>query len=267
MTSRPLLIDSHCHLDFDYSPKETEDLVREAEAAGIGTLINVGTEMRDLPRLESTSARFPNVFHTVGVHPHEAQTIQEGDLSRLKEASQNPKCLAIGEIGLDYHYDNSPREIQRVRFDEQLALALEVDLPVVIHTRDAESDSLTALKKYVENLSKDSIPGVIHCFTGTKEFGQACLDLGFYISFSGIVTFKRAEDLQQAAQLFPLDRLLVETDSPFLAPIPLRGKKCEPYMVTHTAQKLAELKGVDFDHVVQTTRKNTIQVFRMQNLV
>jgi TatD DNase family protein len=203
------------------------------------------------------------VFHSAGVHPHDVDKWADGDLERIRAASAHEKCRAIGEIGLDYYYDNSPRELQKQWLVEQLRLASEVALPVVIHSRDAEADLLAALKDYVHGLRGSHVPGVIHCFTGTEDFGRACLDLGFYISFSGILTFKNAEPLRAAAKAFPLERLLVETDSPFLAPIPFRGKKCEPSMVRHTALKLAEIKGVSIEEVAAVTTVNSRRVFRL----
>jgi TatD DNase family protein len=257
------LIDSHCHLNHDYAPKTPEDLVREAGDAGVSTLITVGTDLEALATMVAISEKFDNVFHTVGVHPHEAVTLGEGDLARIEAAARHPKCRAIGEIGLDYHYDHSPREVQRQQLDAQLELALRVGLPVVIHARDAEDDLLAALTRYAKRVPKGGIPGVIHCFSGTQAFGQACIDIGFYISFSGILTFKTAEDLRVAAKAFPLERLLVETDSPYLAPIPYRGKKCEPSMVRMTAQKLAEVKGLALEEVARATTANARRVFKV----
>jgi TatD DNase family protein len=260
-------VDTHCHLDYEGSEKPAAQLVDEALAAGVRTLINIGTDMPTLARVQEASDRFARVYHTVGVHPHEAATVQPGDLEKIREASRHSKCLAIGEIGLDYHYDHSPRDVQRRILDEQLELALERNLPIVVHTREAEEDQLEALKKYIARIPRKSdgtlarIPGVIHCFTSSQPFGQACIDLGFYISFSGILTFKAAEDLRTAARSYPLDRLLVETDSPFLAPVPLRGRKCEPSMVVHTGRKLAELKGVSEAEVARMTTENAFKVF------
>lgn len=255
------LIDSHCHLNYDYAPKSPEDLVREAGQAGVSTLITVGTDLDALEAMVAISEKFPNVYHTVGVHPHEAVTLEPGDMARLEAAARHPKCRAIGEIGLDYHYDHSPRDVQLRQLEEQLKLALRMRLPVVIHAREAEADLLQALSAYAKQVPPGAIPGVIHCFSGTQEFGQACLDLGFYISFSGILTFKTAEELRASAKAFPLERLLVETDSPFLAPVPYRGKKCEPSMVCTTAQKLAEIKGLPLEEVARVTSANSRRVF------
>jgi TatD DNase family protein len=257
------LIDSHCHLNYDYAPKSVDDLVREAADAGVRTLVTVGTDLKALPVMVAISDRFPNVYHTVGIHPHEAETIGPGDLETIEKASHHPKCRAIGEIGLDYHYDHSPREVQLKQLEDQLEIALRRSLPVVIHAREAEDDLLAALTRYAARCAPSQIPGIIHCFSGTQKFGQACLDIGFYISFSGILTFKTAEDLRVSARAFPLDRILVETDSPYLAPIPYRGKKCEPSMVRMTAQKLAEIKGVSLEEIAAATTANTRRVFKL----
>jgi TatD DNase family protein len=255
------LIDSHCHLNYDYSPKTVDDVVREAREAGVETLVTIGTEMKSLDALEALSARFDCVYHTVGVHPHDAAEIRDEDLPELERRARHPRCVAIGEIGLDYHYDHSPREIQQARLREQLAVAARVGKPVVIHSREAEPDLLVALTEYARALPAGRIPGIIHCFSGSIGFGESCLALGFYISFSGILTFKKADDLREAARLYPLDRILVETDSPYLAPIPFRGKKCEPAMVRFTAQKLGEIKGVSIEEIAAATTANSRRVF------
>jgi TatD DNase family protein len=257
------LIDSHCHLNYDYAPKSADDLIREAKAAGIVAMVTIGTDVASIEAVEKISSAHEGVYHTVGMHPHDTVDLKDEDLAILEKAAQHPKCRAIGEIGLDYHYDHSPRETQKKRLQDQIELALRLKQPIVIHSRDGEEDLLVALRGYSERCSPGLIPGIIHCFTGTLEFGRACLDLGFLISFSGIVTFKKAEDVQSAAREFPLDRLLVETDSPFLAPIPHRGKKCEPAMVKLTAQKIAELKGISIEEVARVTTANARRFFRM----
>jgi TatD DNase family protein len=263
------LIDSHCHLNYDYSPKSREDILREAREAGVTTLITVGTEFGTISEVQAISEQHPEVFHSIGIHPHDANTFGESDsevlasFQKLETAARNPKCLAIGEIGLDYHYDHSPREIQRLRLDQQLELALKLRLPVIIHSREAEEDLLRSLTEYAKKVPAGDIPGVIHCFSGTRAFGEACLTLGFSISFSGILTFKNAEELRECARHFPMDKILVETDSPYLAPVPYRGKKCEPSMVKFTAQKLAELKGLSMDEVTRITAANSQRLFRI----
>lgn len=264
MSTLPILIDTHCHLDHDYSPKTTSEVIHEAHQAGIARLITIGTSLDSIPTIQKISDEHPHVFHTLGIHPHDVAGAPEDTISRLEFSAKHPKCRAVGEIGLDYHYEHSPRNIQIEFLEKQLDLALRLNLPVVIHSREGESDLLHALTRYsknVRNIPDRNIPGVIHCFSGTLGFGKACLDLGFYLSFSGILTFKKAEEVQQAAREFPLDRILVETDAPFLAPIPYRGKKCEPWMVRLTAEKLAEIKGLPLETVARTTTENAAKVF------
>lgn len=257
------LVDTHCHLDYDYEGKTEADLIREARAAGVQSLVTIGVDMSSLEKVKAISDRNDNVFHTVGVHPHEAITLKEGDIGRLRQAASHPKCRGIGEIGLDYHYDHSPRETQKQALEQQLDLARELALPVIIHSREAEEDLLEALTRYAKSLPEGAIPGIIHCFSGTKAFGEACLRLGFYISFSGIITFKKSDDLRECVKTYPLERILVETDSPYLAPVPYRGKKCEPSMVRKTAEKVAEIKGLSLEQVAEATTRNAKAVFRL----
>lgn len=264
-----MLIDSHCHLNYEYLPKTQEQIIQEARDAGVGAMITVAAELEVIPKLEALSESYPFIYHSAGVHPHEAHSIgtTSEEITRsldiLKKAAQHPKCCAIGEIGLDYYYDHSPREIQKTVFNLQLELAIQTQLPVIIHSRDAENDLLKSLQSYAKKLPSGKPPGVIHCFSGTRSFGEACIDLGFFISFSGILTFKNAEELRESARAFPLDRLLVETDSPYLAPIPFRGKKCEPSMVKWTAKKLAEIKGLSFEEIAQVTTVNAKTLFHL----
>ena len=257
------LIDSHCHLNYDYLPKTLETILEEADQSGVKTLITIGTDLESIPKIQKISETYPQVFHTIGVHPHDVHTLKAEDLEILETAAQHPKCRAIGEIGLDYHYEHSPRETQQAWLKLQLDLALKLNQPIVIHSREGEEDLLHSLVEYAAKVPKIQSPGVIHCFSGTVEFGQRCLELGFYISFSGILTFKKSDEVRTAAQLFPLDRILVETDSPYLAPIPFRGKKCEPSMVKLTAQKLAEIKGLTFEEVARVTTENSRKLFRI----
>lgn len=255
------MIDTHCHLNYDYTPKTIDDLVREARDAGVEILITIGTELTTLEEIRLISEKYSNVYHTVGVHPHDAATITDESLATLEQAALHPKCVAIGEIGLDYHYDHSPRDIQNIRLKDQLAIALKLKLPVVIHSRDAEPDLRRALEEYASQIQEPRAPGIIHCFSGTREFGEACVKMGFYISFSGILTFKNAEALREAAKIFPMDRILLETDSPYLAPIPYRGKKCEPAMVRLTAQKLAEIRNISLAETDRITTDNARRIF------
>jgi TatD DNase family protein len=257
------LIDSHCHLNDDYSPKTPADLVHEAQLAGVEALITIGTDLENISDIQAISETFPNVYHTIGIHPHETKSLslRPENIEFLEKAAKHPKCRAIGEIGLDYYYQHSPKDVQMQQLELQLDLALRLQLPVVIHSRDGEADLLDCLSRYCSKINGNRSPGVIHCFTGTLEFGKKCLDLGFYISFSGILTFKKAEEVRNAAIAFPIERILVETDAPYLAPIPFRGKKCEPAMVKWTAEKLAELKHLPFEKICEATSENTKRVF------
>ncbi len=257
------LIDSHCHLNYEYDGKTVDDLVREAGAAGVGNLVAISVDFDTHPEVVAISERFPNVYHTVGLHPHEGSRWKPEDADYLRKAARHPKCRGIGELGLDYYYDHSAHELQLAALRAQLDLALEVEQPIVVHSRDAEADLLPELERYARRVKKGAQVGVIHCFTGTQDFGKKCLDLGFFISFSGILTFKNAEPLRESAKAYPLDRILVETDSPFLAPIPFRGKKGEPSMVVQTAMKLAEVKGLPLAEVARITTENSKRLFRI----
>lgn len=257
------LFDSHCHLTYDFAPKTADDLIREAQAVGVTRLMVIATDLPSIEQARALSERHAQVWHTAGIHPHEAVSLSDSDLATLAAALRHPKCRAAGELGLDYYYDHSPRDLQIQRLQQQLDLAAEAEQPVVIHSREAEADLLPMLAAYAEKVRAGAPVGVIHCFTGTLPFGKACLDLGFDISFSGILTFKNAEDLREAARAFPLERLLVETDSPYLAPIPHRGRKCEPQMVRFTAMKLAEIKGVSSEEIARVTTANARRLFRL----
>lgn len=258
------MIDSHCHLHYDYSPKSTDQLVREAYEAGVTQLVTVGVDLESAPAIAAISERFHHVAHTAGIHPHDAEKLKENWLEQLRGFATHPKCRAIGEIGLDYYYEHSDRVVQRQVLQNQLDLALELGLPVVIHGRDAEADLAPLLEAYADRArSKLAFVGALHCFTGTYAFAARCIELGFVVSFSGILTFKNAEDLRATARALPLNRLMVETDSPYLAPIPFRGKKCEPAMVVHTAQCLADLHGVSLAELDATTTRTAQALFRL----
>jgi TatD DNase family protein len=259
---QPFLIDTHCHLNYDYDNGKTAvDLVRECSENGVSHLITIGTEPENFDTVQQISNQFPNVFHTIGVHPHDASKVDDQVLSVMRPYLNHPKCVAVGEIGLDYYYEHSDRLKQQKECEAQIELALDSKKPLVIHSRDGEDDLLKILKPYASRHPGGYSLGVIHCFSGSEDFAQACIDLGFYISFSGIFTFKNSESLRLMAKRFPFERLLVETDAPFLAPVPLRGKKCEPYMVKFTALKLAEVLGLPFEEVARQTTKNAIACF------
>jgi TatD DNase family protein len=258
------LIDTHCHLNYEYDQGRTPaDLVEACLVNDVKYQITIATDHTNFEIVQKLSEQYHSVFHTIGVHPHEASLVTPEILESMKTFLKHPKCVAVGEIGLDYYYDHSDREKQRIECASQLDIALEMKKPVVIHSRDGEEDLLDMLKDYASDLDGSYSPGVIHCFSGTEPFAQACMDLGFYISLSGIFTFKNSESLRDMVRRFPVDRLLVETDSPFLAPVPMRGKKCEPYMVKHTALKLAEVLGIPFDELARITSANAKKCFNL----
>ena len=248
-------IDIHTHLNFlEISPEEA---LQRAEEAGVDRVITIGTEPGDhTVVLDLARKYFPQVSCTLGVHPHEAKKYDDQVESFLREHLPEKEVVAVAEIGLDYYYDYSDREVQRDVFRRQMQLASEFDLPVEIHTRDAEDDTIAILKEFA-----GQVRGVIHCFTGTQKLADAALDLGFNISFSGIVTFRNAEDLRDVLRATPLHRLHVETDAPYLAPVPQRGKKNEPAFVVHTAELVAQIKGVSMEELSRQTRQNAIEMF------
>jgi TatD DNase family protein len=260
------LTDTHCHLDYEYEGHTAESLVTEALAAGVTRLVSIGVDIPSIDRAQKLAEAFDNVWFTAGTHPHEAKLApREQLLERIRLAARHPKCKAIGEIGLDYHYEHSPQNEQREVLEMQLELAVETRLPVVIHSREGEDDLLEHLTRYAALCNSDSArlrpPGVIHCFTGTDAFARACLDLGFFISISGIVTFKNADALRQSVSRVPLDRLMIETDSPYLAPLPHRGKPCRPALLPFTAMKVAEIKGITLEALALATNANADRHF------
>lgn len=248
-------LDLHCHLNFlEQSPEEA---IASAQAVGVERMVTIGTCAEDHPDvLNLVKKFFPVVHGTLGVHPHEAKDYDQKTEDFIRAHLNDPGIVAVAEIGLDYYYDSSPRDVQKEVFRKQLALAQEFSLPVEIHTRDAEEDTVEILSEY-----KDKVRGVIHCFTGTRWLAEQALNLGWNISFSGVVTFKNADDLRETCKMVPLNRLHVETDAPFLAPVPHRGKKNQPAFVTSTAEKVAELKGVSLSQLADQTRANALQMF------
>lgn len=253
-----MLIDTHCHLDSKYFPEGAAEPIARARTEGVAAFICIG--VGSLERARETAA-LPEahscVVATVGVHPHEAEEFQDAQLAEYAAMGRGDKIVAIGEIGLDYYYEHSPKQQQQAVFRKFIALAKELKKPIVIHTRDAPQDTLAILN---EEGAKD-VGGVIHCFSEDVAFARGALDLGFDLSFSGIVTFKNATAIQEVAAWAPADRILVETDSPYLAPIPFRGKPNEPARIIHTAQKVAELRNVDAETIAQMTTQNALKRF------
>lgn len=256
-----MLFDTHCHLDSGSFPEGADAVIDRARAAGVGRFACIGVGSLEHARFALALAeRRDDVVATAGVHPHDASAYDDAYERELEVFGGSPRVVALGEMGLDYHYDHSPRDVQASVFRRQIALAKRVDKPIVIHTRSAPEDTLAIL---AEEGARD-VGGVIHCFSEDVSFARRALDLGFYLSFSGIVTFKRAESVHEAARFAPLERVLVETDAPYLSPVPLRGKKCEPAHVTYTARRLSELRGEALERVVQATTANALRLFRLK---
>lgn len=252
-------IDSHAHLDFDKFNKDREEVIKRAKANGIINIINVGSSLTSSHRSLQLSQQYEMVYAVVGVHPHEAKTLDKNALQVLKDLSKADKVVGIGEIGLDFYYDNSPRDIQREAFRKQLRFAKEIKLPVVIHSRDADQDTIKILKE--EKMHNHNI--LLHSYTGGKEMAEEALEMGFYFSAGGIVTFNSAQELKNIIQKIPLSRILLETDSPYLAPAPHRGKRNEPMFVKEVAKYLASLKNTTLENVARQTVKNTKTFFKL----
>ncbi len=254
-----MLVDSHCHLDFPDFASERDDVVARARNAGVRAMLTISTKLSTFAGVREVADSYPDVFCTVGVHPHEADK-EEGakDPRTLAELCRHPKVVGLGKSGLDYYYGHSSRDNQRAAFTAHMEAARDTGLPIVVHSRDANSDTVELL---AAQSAKGGLTGLIHCFTGTRLLAEGALDLGFYISFSGIITFKNAEELREIAARVPLERILVETNSPYLAPIPNRGKRNEPAFVVHTAAHLAKLKGISPEELAQATTNNFFRLF------
>jgi TatD DNase family protein len=253
------LIDSHCHLNYEGLVERQSEVLANARERGVSGFLNISTRQCEWNDIIAAAEREPDVWASVGVHPHEADAHPDLGASALVEGSDHPRVIAIGECGLDYYYDKSDRAAQRERFLAHIDAARETGLPLVVHTREAEEDTAEILGSAVR---EGGVAGVLHCFTGSAELARKGLDLGFYISLSGIVTFKNAADLQATAKWLPADQMLVETDSPFLAPVPHRGQKCEPAFVADTASFVAELRGEDSEALADATTANFFKLFK-----
>jgi TatD DNase family protein len=253
-----MLIDSHCHLDFPELTSDESGVLARARTAGVGGMLTIGTRLDQFERVRAIAERHDNVWCSVGVHPHEAKEEGQRTPDRLIEAARHPKVVGIGETGLDFFYEHSPRAEQAESFRAHIAASRETGLPLIVHTRDADAETGDILE---EEHAKGAFPGLIHCFSSGRAVAERALALGLYVSISGIVTFKAAEDLRTIVRDLPLDRLLVETDAPYLAPIPKRGKTNEPAYVAHTAAKVAELKGVSMAELEAVTTDNFFRLF------
>jgi TatD DNase family protein len=253
-----MLVDSHCHLDFPEFAPELDQVVQRARDAGVGRMVSISTRVRRHAQVLSIAERFADVFCSVGTHPHYAHEELDVDAAALVKIAQHPKVVAIGEAGLDYHYDNSPREAQEQGFRAHIQAARETKLPLVIHAREADDDVARILR---EETGKGAFPAVLHCFTGGRDLAFAAVELGHYVSFTGILTFKNSQNLRDIAAALPADRVLVETDAPYLAPLPYRGKRNEPSYVVETAKTLAQTRGVSPDEIARQTTENFYRLF------
>jgi TatD DNase family protein len=252
------IVDSHCHLDYEGLAERLPEVIAHAEASGVGLMLSIGTRLREFPKLLGIADENANVFCTVGTHPHNAHEELNVTVADLVERTRHPKVVGIGEVGLDYHYDLSPRAAQEQGFRLHIAAARETGLPLVIHSREAEADTVAILE---DEMRKGAFKPLLHCFTSDISLARAGMALGAYVSFSGILTYKSADNLRQVAAEIPMDRLLVETDSPYLAPVPYRGRSNEPAFVVKTLETLAGVKGVTTAEMAQATSDNFFRLF------
>jgi TatD DNase family protein len=253
-----MLVDSHCHLDFPEFAADLDAIVERAAAAGVGRIVTISTRVRQFDKLLAIAERFSNVYCSVGTHPHNAHEEPDITTADLIARSRHPKVVAVGEAGLDYHYDYSPRDAQEEGFRRHIAAARETGLPLVIHSRECDADMARIL---TEETGKGAFPAILHCFTAGPELARTAIDLGLHISFTGILTFKRSDELRAIAASLPADRILVETDAPYLAPGKYRGKRNEPAYVTETAKTLAETRGVSPEAIAAQTTENFFRLF------
>jgi TatD DNase family protein len=258
MSIAKFLVDSHCHLDFPDFAEELDDIVSRAEAAGVKRMITICTRVKKFEQVLSVAERFASVYCSVGTHPHNADEELDITTKQLVDLTDHPKVVAIGEAGLDYHYDKAPHDAQATGFRNHIAAARETGLPLVIHARSADDDMMDILR---EEMAIGAFPAILHCFSSGKALAEAGVALGLTVSFSGILTFKNSQDIRDIACDVPLDRLLVETDAPYLAPVPMRGKRNEPSYVVNTAKVLAEIKGISEEEIHQITTENFFNLF------
>jgi TatD DNase family protein len=255
-----MLVDHHCHLDFPDFAADLDGVVARAQAAGVGTMVTISTRIRRFDQVLAVAERFDNVYCSVGTHPHNAHEELDFKAADIVRLAKHPKVVAIGEAGLDYHYQHSTPEAQAEGFHNHIAAARETGLPLEIHTREADDDTVRILED--EHARGGPFPAILHCYTGGKTLALRAVELGLYVSFSGVITFKKTESLREIASLVPLDRILVETDAPFLAPIPYRGKTNEPAYVAHTAATVAEVRGITADALAKATTDNFFRLFK-----
>lgn len=253
-----MLVDHHCHLDFPQFSEDLDGIVARASSAGVGLMVTISTRIRRFGQVRAVAERFDTVYCSVGTHPHNAHEELDITVEEIVKLSQHPKVVSIGEAGLDYHYKHSTPEAQAEGFRNHIAAARITGLPLEIHTREADSDTIAILE---EEHAKGPFPAILHCFTGGQELAKRAVDLGMYVSFSGVVSFKKSEDLRAIAREVPLERILVETDAPYLAPVPYRGKTNEPAYVVHTAAALAKARGISLEQFAAATTGNFFRLF------
>ena len=254
-----MIIDSHAHLDYPQLADDLPAVLARAGEAGVDRVITIGVKLSTADRPRRIAETYDNVWFSAGIHPHEAgNEAQACDIDAIIAAADHPRCVAIGEAGLDYHYDYAPRDRQAASFRAQITAARTLGLPIIVHAREADEDIAAIIE---DEMGKGAFTGVLHCFSSGADLARRALDVGFYISFSGILTFKSAETIQQVASTAPEDRILVETDAPFLAPVPMRGKSNEPAFTSHTLARLAEIRGTSVEQMVGLTRENTLRLF------
>ncbi len=254
------LVDTHAHLDFPRFDKDRKEVIKRAFDGGIKTIVNIGTDMTSSRNSVELSRRYEDIYAVIGIHPHNADSFNLNVSKKLKKLADNEKVVAIGEIGLDFHYDNSPRQKQKQAFRAQLRLAKSLNLPIVIHTRDADEETIKILKEE----KADEIGGIMHCFASGKKMAKEVLNLGFHLAFGGLITFKNLSDLREVVSEVPLEKLLLETDSPYLTPDPYRGKRNEPLYVKYVAEKVAEIKDISVEEVAKKTTFNAKKVYNIK---
>ena len=253
-----MLVDSHCHLDFPDFKDELDDVIRRAELAGVGHMVTICTRIRKFDQVKAIAEAHDNIFCSVGTHPHNAHEELDFSAEDIAKLAEHPKCVAIGEAGLDYFYDNAPREAQAEGLRTHIKAARMTGLPLVIHSRDADEDMIAILS---EGMEEGAYPALLHCFSSGRDLAMRAVEMGLYVSLSGILTFKRSQDIRDIVKDIPLDRLLVETDAPYLAPMPYRGKRNEPAFVAHTAEVLADVKNVSLEQITDITTENFFRLF------
>lgn len=255
-----MLLDSHAHLDDKRFDRDRDKLIRELKGNDVSLVINPGADVASSVRAVSLAEKYDNIYAAVGVHPHDAKTMDEDTIEILRNLAKKDKVIAIGEIGLDYYYDNSPRDIQKKWFREQIKLAKKLKLPIIVHDRDAHKDTFDIIKEEKD----ENLTGVLHCYASSADMAKEYIKLGFYISFAGPITFKNAKTPKEVAKAIPLERILIETDSPYLTPEPHRGKRNDPVYVRYIAGIIAELKGITFEEVANATTKNAKELFNIE---